>query len=160
MDTTTKRPIGLLVIICLVVFLATLGGEGTNGQRPEGPNLLPAFQETTGKFDITHAKRDAVALSSLCNSIADMIEYDSTRGDNSRLTSGSQLDDLRRYSREYFMRGESFGNEYPSLPKVIGEYLDSEVGTSGGPVDPETRKRWIQAHRQLAKCALWTAQQL
>lgn len=152
-----KRPMWLLIVIFAAIAFVVVNDK-PSGPRPPGPDLLPAFASVT--TDSAHGRQDALALATLCDSLADMIEYDATRGDQSRLQTGAQLDDLRRWAREYLMRGESFGQEYPLLPKLIGDYLDAEVGTSGGPVDAETRKRWISTHRKLAKCAEWAAGQL
>jgi hypothetical protein len=149
-------PIGWLAIAA-VAWLVFSANQTAPGTKPEGPDLLPAFKQTD---NFGQARQDAEQLAALCDSIADAIEYDGARGEQSRLTTGVQLDNLRRWSREYLLRGDSFGTKYPQLPEVIGKYLDNQVGTKGGPVDIELRKRWVTSHRQLALCAKWAAGQL
>jgi hypothetical protein len=126
--------------------------------RPDGPDLYAVFSATGGG---QQAHRDAVSFGVLCESLASIIEYDGQRGEESRLLSGVQLDDMRRWSREYYMRGESFGQRYPQLPEVVGSFLELKIGeSSGGPVDDAVRGRWIAAHRSLARSALYAANRL
>jgi hypothetical protein len=65
--------------------------------RPDGPDLYAVFSATGGG---QQAHRDAVSFGVLCESLASIIEYDGQRGEESRLLSGVQLDDMRRWSRE------------------------------------------------------------
>lgn len=155
-----RPPMLIVAVVAVVGFILWRGmGSTPPGERPEGPDLYAVFNEF-GQSD-EQARSDAIAFGVLCESLGAMIEYDGQRPDGPRLLSGVQLDDLRRWAREYQMRGESFGQRYPSLPKVVGGYLDEQLGTScGGALDGEMRDKWVASHRQLAKCSLWAAEKL
>ena len=152
-----KRPAWIFAAIAVGVLYLMAGADTPVGPKPSGPDLVPAFRQTD-KPD--QAREDARSLCAFCDALAATIEYDGARGDQARLTTGVQLDNLRRWSREYMLRGESLGTRYPKLPEEIGKYLDQAVGTAGGPIDADARKKWVQAHRDLARCAQWAADQL
>ena len=41
----------------------------------------------------------------------------------------------------------------PHVRAAVGRYLDDSVGKSGGPLDAESRGRWVAAFRELARAA-------
>jgi hypothetical protein len=51
------------------------------------------------------------------------------------------------------MRGESLGARQPHVRDAIHKFLDDAVGTSGGPVTPESRAAWVSAYRDLSEAA-------
>jgi hypothetical protein len=119
--------------------------------------FLPSHPVNTGTLgkafetndDRDAAVRDAHIFATLCVSLADAIEYDSKQS-APRLRTGTQVDDLRRAVREYRMKGASFAMKYPALPGAVDAFITSRVGTSGGPLDVEQRKKWIAAFRELS----------
>lgn len=123
---------------------------------PDGPNFIPAFRSTEDK---AQAREHALALASICEAIADHIEYDAAKPDP-RLKTGVQLDDLRLTTREYRMKGWSFGTTYPDLGPAMNSYLTAAVGTSGGPLTPEQRTAWVKAFRTLHRSAEYAANNL
>jgi hypothetical protein len=156
-----QRPPWLLAAVGVAVFflLSTRNEQpGPLGPKPDGPDLVAVFRATSE--DKATARKDALSFGVLCEAIASMIEYDGRRGEQARLLTASQLDDLRRWSREYYLRGQSYNTRYPQLGEVAGAFLDSKLGTAGGPIDDSCRTRWIEAYRQLAKCSLYAAENL
>lgn len=157
-----KPPTAVLLVFAALgiwfVFSQPPAPQPPLPDRPSGPDLYTVFSSVG---NTTQAHADAVAFGVLCESLAAMIEYDGTRGEEARLTTGIQLDDLRRWSREYYMRGDSFGVRYPQLPEVVGGFLEAQIGeSSGGLVDDTMRARWVNAHRALAQQSLWAANRL
>ena len=83
--------------------------------------------------------------------LADAIEHDGQH--EKRLTTGTQLAELRTLAREYRTSGVSLGQRQPLARDAIKAYLDTEVGTDGGPVDDAARARWVAAFRVVSKAA-------
>lgn len=120
---------------------------------PEAPSPTPVPPDSftlRGKFVGPTAADDAAMLSALLAELADCIERDGTLHDP-RLRTGVAFDDLRVAAREARMRGESLGARQPQVRDAIHRFLDSAVGTSGGPVTPESRAAWVSAYRDLAR---------
>lgn len=44
-------------------------------------------------------------------------------------------------------------DSHKKLAAAAGRYLDTVVGTSGGPLDATARQRWVEAFRALAQAA-------
>jgi hypothetical protein len=64
------------------------------------------------------------------------------------------FDDLRIAAREARLRGESLGSRQPKVKEAIHTYLDETVGTSGGPVTPADRAKWVAAMQDISRaCA-------
>lgn len=123
---------------------------------PGGPNLLAVFQKSD---QTTQAVADAQAFGLLCQSLAAMIEFDGKQPEP-QLVSGVQLDNFRTLARFYQANGASYATRYPALAHVAGDYLESQLGTDGGKLDPAARARWIAAYRALAASALYAADSL
>lgn len=125
--------------------------------RPEGPDLVAAFSTNDNRAE---AAAHAHAFATLCDELADCIEYD-TRQPKPRLTTGVACDDLRRAAREMKFDGASLGSKYPGLPSAVDAFFVERVGTWGGKFDdPKANKKaadWAAAFRQLAKCAEYAA---
>lgn len=117
---------------------------------PPGPVPVPpdAFS-LRAKFAGPTAAADAAMLSALLEELADCIERDGTLAEP-RLKTGVAFDDLRIAAREARMRGESLGARQPAVKDAIHTFLDGAVGTSGGPVTPESRRAWVAAFRDLS----------
>lgn len=152
-----KKPQIVWIAGALIVGYLLLGGSGgILPEKPAGPDLTAAFAQTS---NTSQAAADARQFAALCASLADMMEYDGKRTEP-RLLTGVQMDDLRRWAREYLQVGSSFGSRYPRLPELVGGYLDEKLGKSGGPVTPESRAAWVAAHRQLSLCGEYAAKAL
>ena len=120
---------------------------------PSPPLPAPDTFSLRGKFVGPTAADDAAMLSALLAELADCIEQDGGRKDGPRLKTGVAFDDLRVAAREARMRGESLGARQPQVKEAIHTFLDNAVGTSGGPVTPESRAAWVQAYRDLSDAA-------
>lgn len=143
-------PLAVFVTACLAVWLFR-SDASPGASTPDGPDLVQVFRTSD---DAAQARRDAWTFATLCSSLADQIEYDGQLS-QPRLRTGVQLDDLRRWAREYRLEGRSFSAEYPALPQTVRDFLDSQVGTAGGPIDAAQRTRWITALRTLSRCAAY-----
>ena len=159
-DAQNVRPGTILAVVVLLAWLAGYRGcyiGFSGGTRPvppdDAPDLVAAFRQTDNPLE---AKEDALTLAALCRSIADTIEYDGHL-DEPRLRTGQQLDRLRRWTREYALRGESLGRKYPELPPRLKSYLDKKLGTDAGPLTPDQRKKWVDAFRKIAEAAEYAA---
>jgi hypothetical protein len=104
-----------------------------------------------GKFIGVSAASDAATFSALCAELADCIEYDGSH--DQRLKTGVAFDELRIAAREMRCRGESIGARQPQVRDSVHKFLDDAVGSSGGPVTPESRAAWVAALRDLARAA-------
>jgi hypothetical protein len=104
-----------------------------------------------GKFIGPTAAEDASTMSALCGELAECIEYDGKR--DQRLKTGVAFDDLRIAAREMRCRGESIGARQPQVRDAVHKFLDDSVGSSGGPVTPESRAAWVSALRDLSRAA-------
>jgi len=104
-----------------------------------------------GKFIGERAASDAIIMSELCASLADCIEYDGQH--DQRLKTGVAFDDLRIAAREMRCKGESIGARQPQVRDAVHKFLDDSVGSSGGPVTPESRAAWVAALRDLSRAA-------
>jgi hypothetical protein len=104
-----------------------------------------------GKFVGPTAAEDASTMAALCSELADCIEYDGSH--DQRLKTGVAFDELRIAAREMRCRGESIGARQPAVRDAVHKFLDDAVGSSGGPVTPESRAAWVAALRDLARAA-------
>lgn len=104
-----------------------------------------------GKFIGERAASDASVLSALCAELADCIEHDGQH--EQRLKTGVAFDELRIAAREMRCKGESIGARQPHVRDAVHKFLDDAVGSSGGPVTPESRAAWVSALRDLARAA-------
>jgi hypothetical protein len=141
---------GCLVALALIVWASSLGRDDS-GPNP-GP-MPPTGLVLRGLFIGQNSSSDAQMLSALTAEIGDCIEYDGTLPDP-RLKTGVAFDDLRIAAREARLRGESLGARQPKVKEAIHTYLDETVGTSGGPVTPADRAKWVAAMRDISRaCA-------
>ena len=139
-------------VALLLAAAVTFAGRPTSNE-PSPPVPVPPDAFTLrGKFVGPTAADDAAMLSALLGELADCIERDGTIVEP-RLRTGVAFDDLRVAAREARMRGESLGARQPAVRDAIHQFLDDAVGTSGGPVTPESRAAWVSAYRDLAEAA-------
>lgn len=151
-----SRPSLSLLRIAAAVFCVWYfaGGSCRKASPPtDAPDLVAAFATNDSAIE---ARTDALTLGELCRSIADVIEYDGQL-EQPRLTTGVQLDRLRRWAREYRLGGKSLAVKYPELPPILRGYLDAKVGTSGGPITAAQRQQWVAAYRTIAAACEYAA---
>ena len=118
---------------------------------PQPVPVPPDAFTLRGKFIGPSAASDAATFSALCAELADCIEYDGSH--DQRLKTGVAFDELRIAAREMRCRGESIGARQPQVRDAVHKFLDDAVGSSGGPVTPESRAAWVSALRDLARAA-------
>jgi hypothetical protein len=118
---------------------------------PQPVPVPPDAFTLRGKFIGPSAASDAATFSALCDELASCIEYDGSH--DQRLKTGVAFDELRIAAREMRCRGESIGARQPQVRDSVHKFLDDSVGSSGGPVTPESRAAWVAALRDLARAA-------
>lgn len=142
-------------VAAAAIFVAALVSWSWR-QPSDAPAPVPAPPDAftlRGRFVGPTAADDAAMLSALLAELADCIQQDGERKDGPRLRTGVAFDDLRIAAREARMRGESLGARQPQVRDAVHLFLDSAVGTSGGPVTPESRAVWVSAYRDLSRAA-------
>ena len=140
-------------VAAVALLVAAVIAFAPSRQAPApGPSPLPpdAFS-LRGKFIGPSAAADASIMAALCGELADCIEYDGNH--EQRLKTGVALDDLRVAAREMRCKGESIGARQPAVRDAVHRFLDDAVGSSGGPVTPESRAAWVSALRDLSRAA-------
>lgn len=149
-----------LVILAAVAVLyfgqqqgCSLGQVVPRPAPPAGPDLRAAFATND---DRAAAAAHAHLFGTICDSLADYLEYDGTRP-QPLLKTGVQIDEFRRSLRQTRTKGWSFLTQYPGLDKPLDAHFTAAVGTSGGPITGETRAKWVIALRQAAACAEYAA---
>jgi hypothetical protein len=151
---TAKVPTidGKYVAVVALLVAAVIAFAPSRQAPAPGPAPLPpdAFS-LRGKFIGPTAAADASTMSALCGELADCIEYDGKH--DQRLKTGVAFDDLRIAARDMRCRGESIGARQPAVRDAVHKFLDDAVGSSGGPVTPESRAAWVSALRDLSRAA-------
>lgn len=140
----------LAAVLAAVGLVMMAWSDGKPGPTP--PPDPEGRLQLRGLFVGPTAGDDAYVIAALCAELADVIAWDG-KLDNPRLSSGVAFDDLRIAARESRMRGVSIGERQPHVRDAIHEFLDDQVGTSGGPVDDEQRRAWVTAYREIARAA-------
>ena len=134
-----------LVVAAAISFVPRTSSTPTPAPVPPDEFTL------RGKFVGPSAAADAATVSALCDELAACIEWDGMR--DQRLKTGVAFDDLRVAAREARCKGDSIGARQPQARDAIHKFLDDAVGSSGGPVTPESRAAWVAALRDLARAA-------
>jgi hypothetical protein len=135
----------------IAAALLAAAGVAWFASRPPspGPDAPPAPAGLVLEWVGPTAAADRATMGWLCAGLADAIEHDGTLT-APRITTGTQVEELRVAAREGRMRGESIGARQPAARQAIGDYLDREAGKSGGPLDADGRQRWVKAFRGVA----------
>jgi hypothetical protein len=142
-----------LVILAALLAGAVLAAVVEFAPRPAPPAPTPAnVLDLRGKFMGPSAAEDAAAFAGLCHGIAEALAADGGRT-APRITTGVQIEDVRVAAAEGRFLPRSLSREQPHAAAAAGRYLDSVVGTSGGPLDATARQRWVEAFRTLAQAA-------
>ena len=140
-------------VAAIALLIAAVIAFAPQRQAPT-PNPAPAPPDAftlRGKFIGPTAGSDSSIMAELCGSLADCIEYDGNH--DQRLKTGVAFDELRIAAREMRCRGESIGARQPQVRDAVHKFLDDAVGSSGGPVTPESRAAWVAALRDLSRAA-------
>ena len=140
-----------VAVLALVVAAAIAFMPSKPVPTPQPAPVPPDAFTLKGKFVGERAASDAMIMSELCASLADCIEYDGQH--DQRLKTGVAFDELRIAAREMRCRGESIGARQPQVRDAVHKFLDDSVGSSGGPVTPESRAAWVSALRDLSRAA-------
>ena len=140
-----------VAVLALVVAAAIAFMPSKPTPAPSPAPVPPDAFSLRGKFVGPNAAEDAATMSALCGELAECIEYDGQH--DQRLKTGVAFDDLRIAAREMRCKGESIGARQPAVRDAVHKFLDDAVGSSGGPVTPESRAAWVSALRDLARAA-------
>jgi hypothetical protein len=142
-----------LLILAALLAGAVLAAVVEFAPRPAPPAPTPAsVLDLRGKFVGASAAEDAAAFAGLCHGIAEALSADGGKP-TPRITTGVQIEDVRVAAAEGRFLPRSLSREQPHAAAAAGRYLDSVVGTSGGPLDATARQRWVEAFRALATAA-------
>ena len=137
----------IALLIAAVIAFAPQRQAPTPTPAPAPPDAF----SLRGKFIGPTAAEDASTMSALCEELAACIEYDGMH--DQRLKTGVAFDELRIAAREMRCKGESIGARQPQVRDAVHKFLDDAVGSSGGPVTPESRAAWVAALRDLSRAA-------
>lgn len=148
MSSSTRYAIVAALAIGCLASLAVSGRDGSPQPAPPAPGGF----RLAGLFVGPTASADAATIACLCDSLAEVIEYDGEQPEP-RLKTGAAFDDLRISARELRLRGESIGARQPRARDAIEKFLTDRLGTDGGPVSPEKRSAWVASFRDIARAA-------
>jgi hypothetical protein len=140
-----------LAAVALLVAAAIAFMPSKAAPTPQPVPVPPDAFTLRGKFIGPTAAADASTMSALCGELAECIDYDGKH--DQRLKTGVAFDELRIAAREMRCRGESIGARQPQVRDAVRKFLDDAVGSSGGPVTPESRAAWVAALRDLSRAA-------
>jgi hypothetical protein len=149
--TTDRTKLALVAALLLGAVLAAVVEFAPRPGPAPAPTPSGAL-DLRGKFIGPQAAEDAAAFAGLCHGIAEALSADGGRT-APRITTGVQIEDVRVAAAEGRFLPRSLSREQPHAAAAAGRYLDSVVGTSGGPLDATARQRWVEAFRALATAA-------
>jgi hypothetical protein len=142
-----KYVAAVALLVAAVIAFAPSRQAPAPGPAPAPPDAFTL----RGKFIGPTAAEDASIMAALCGELAECIDYDGKH--DQRLKTGVAFDDLRIAAREMRCKGESIGARQPQVRDAVHRFLDDAVGSSGGPVTPESRAAWVSALRDLSRAA-------
>jgi hypothetical protein len=144
-DAKKAAAVGL-VLLALLLMPAV--------RQPEVPTPAPDSGplDLHGLFSGPTASDDASIVGALCSELADEIEYDGEQP-QPYLKTGVSVDELRKAARILRCKGASIGDRQPKARDAIATYLESSVGTDGGPLTAESRAAWVSAYRDIGRAA-------
>lgn len=127
-------------------------------RMPPAPPSPPLEIDLSSAFQGPQAADDAALLGEMSAAVADMIEWDGKQTEP-MLTTARSLDQLRTRTREFLCKGESIGERNPRVRQIVGDFLESHLGTSGGAITPEQRANWVSAYREVSRAARYAIAQ-
>lgn len=143
-----SRVLAVIVMLGIATYWNSIPAAPEPAPSPEPPAAI----DLRGAFSTEDAAEDSQLLAALCDEVACAIEYDGSRAEPS-MTTATAFDALRTRSREFLCTGKSIGDKHPRVRQIVGEYLDKQLGNSGGDVSPEQRMAWVNAYRTIARSA-------
>jgi len=146
------HPLTLLAILAAGGMIAWSLHDRPAPAPAPGPAPVVGL-DLRGLFRGEEAAADAATTAALTDELASTIEWDGQQHEP-WLKTGASFDDLRRTARELRTRGVSLGARQPAVRDAIKAYLDSQVGTEGGPVDVAGRARWVKGLRDVSAASL------
>ena len=144
--------------LALIGLAAAIYFWSATSQSPVGPPSPPLEISLAGAFQGPNAAADAALLAEMAAAVAEMIEWDGKQP-SPLLTTGHSLDQLRNRTREFLCKGESIGERNPRVRQIVGDFLESHLGTSGGAITPEQRASWVSAYREVSRSARYAIAQ-
>jgi hypothetical protein len=148
------HPLTLLAILAAGGMIAFAIRETRTPTPAPAPAPAPVVGfDLRGLFRGEEAASDAATTAALTDELASTIEWDGQQPEP-RLKTGASFDDLRRTARELRTRGVSLGARQPAVRDAIKAYLDSQIGTEGGPVDVAGRAKWVKGLRDVSAASL------
>ena len=146
-----KQIDGRHIAAALLAGAAILTYVNQDQAAPPAPPEPSGFS-LRGKFVGPDAAADAATTAALFDELASEMEWDAIQADP-MLKTGVAFDELRRRARLLLCRGVSLGDKHPRAREAIKAFLDSAAGTSGGPLTPEQRAKWVAAFREVGRAA-------
>lgn len=140
-----------LAIAGVIVALAALAAA-VEFWRPDGRPVPTDGFSLRGKFIGSEAAADAAAFAGVCGAVADALELDG-KSASPRISNGVQLEDIRTATSEARFLPRPLRERQPHVREAVGKYLDETAGTSGKPMDPTTRARWVASFREIQRAA-------
>jgi hypothetical protein len=142
----------LSAVLAVAAVAAVLEFAPRTSPAPAPAPSPDAGYSLRGRWVGPRAAEDAAAFAGLCRGLADALEVDGTAS-QPRITSGVQIEDIRIAAAEGRFLPRKLTQDQPHAVAVAGRYLDEHAGTSGGPIDAESRGRWVKSLRDLAQLA-------
>jgi hypothetical protein len=142
-----RQTLALVLLAAAVVAWRMSAPAGPAPTPPQPPAI-----DLAGAFQGESAADDAATLAAMADEIASVIEWDGKQ-ESPALNTGRMLDQLRTRTREFVCRGESLGEKHPAMRQKVSDYLDEQLGNSGGEVTPEQRAKWVNAYREISRSA-------
>lgn len=139
---------GVMVLLALVLLAGRPGRDRAPTPAPTPPDSPISFAGLWSAHP--EAAADIAKLEALFDEIAADVAWDSDQAEPD-ITTGIAFDELRTRAFDLRLKGDSIGDRHPRVRAEIKRYLDSVAGTSGGPLTPETKARWITAFRTVAR---------
>lgn len=142
-----SKAVGVVLVgLAVWSFVASKEAPHPAPPQPSGAIVLK------GLFTGPEAVQDAAIVAAMSGEIADEIDWDGKQK-KPKMVAAVQFDALRVRVREFRVRGVSIGERQPAVRDAVKEFLDRQVGVSGGPVSPEQRAKWVQAYREISRAA-------
>jgi hypothetical protein len=133
-----------------LALLLLLGGRGSRTPTP-APTPPDSPISLDGLWAAhPEAAADTARVEALFDEIASDVEWDADQAEPD-ITTGIAFDELRTRAFDMRLKGDSIGDRHPRVRAEIKRYLDSAAGTSGGPLTPEEKAKWIAAFRTVAR---------
>jgi hypothetical protein len=138
---------GVMVVLALLLLVGG-GGNRSPTPAPTPPDSPISFAGLWSAHP--DAAADIARVEALFDEIAADVEWDANEPEPD-ITTGIAFDELRTRAFDMRLKGDSIGERHPRVRAEIKRYLDSVAGTSGGPLTPEAKARWITAFRTVAR---------